>query len=150
MKMLLAVLLLAITTSCSREDRQVVNTQVAMRGSETLNAEACLPPAPTSESASIANLISNPSRFDGKSVAVTGYYYSRFEHSAIYPSQRDPNTSEWIDGLWLYGLSPFLKRDDRYVTVSGIFSSKDKGHLGQWPGSICVSSVLPASPERAP
>lgn len=147
MKTILAVLLLASITNCSREDEQNVVAQSAVSESEIFSSEACLPPAPSSESVSIASLISNPSRFEGKSVVVTGYYYSRFEHSGIYPSRRDPDTSEWDDGLWLYGLSPFLKLDDRSVTVSGIFSSKNKGHLGQWPGSICVSSVLPASPE---
>jgi hypothetical protein len=145
MKTILAICLMASITSCSREDERKVVVQSSVSESEIFSSDACLPPAPTSESTSIESLISNPAQFEGKSVVVTGYYYSRFEHSAIYPSRRDPETSKWDDGLWLYGLSPFLKFYDRSVTVSGIFSSRNKGHLGQWPGSICVSAILPAS-----
>ncbi len=143
MRTILTICLLALIASCSHENEQKVSAQSAAAESEAFSSDACLPPAASSESVSIESLISNPTQFEGKSVVVTGYYYSRFEHSAIYPSQRDPDTSEWHDGLWLQGLSPFSNLSDRSVTVSGVFSSKSKGHLGQWPGSICVSSVSP-------
>jgi len=150
MKAILIICLLSSIAACSRENEQGTVIQSAVSESKTFSSDACLSPAPSSESVSIANLISNPEKFEGKSVVVTGYYYSRFEHSAIYPTQRNADSSEWSDGLWVYGLSPFLEFDDQRVAVSGIFSSKNKGHLGQWSGSICVSAILPVSPDQAP
>lgn len=139
MRAILSIFLLASIAGCSRESEP--EEKSAVPASEIFSSEACLPPALTSEPVSIADLLSSPAQYEGKSVVVTGYYYSRFEHSAIYPDPRDPENSGMDDGLWLYGLSPFLEFDGRYLVVSGIFNSKNKGHLGQWPGSICVSTV---------
>jgi hypothetical protein len=125
---------------CSRERQEVI--EPSAQEATVLSSEACLPPAKNPEPVDISTLISEPSRFEGKPVIVSGYYYSRFEQSAIYPSQRDPQNSDWSDGLWLSGLSPFSEFSDKHITVSGVFTRKEKGHLGQWPASICVSSVV--------
>lgn len=78
MKTTLAALLLASITSCSSEDGRKVVAPPAAPETETFSSDACLPPALSSESVSIASLISNPSRFEGKSAifAATRDFFS--------------------------------------------------------------------------
>lgn len=141
MRAILSGCLLIFIVSCSRESESDASAEGRAAVTGSFSSEACLPSAPTYETVSIAELIASPDKFDGRSIVVTGYYYSGFELSALYPSRRNPENSETDDGLWIYGLSPFLDLDGRHIAVSGIFNSKEKGHLGQWPGSVCVSAV---------
>ncbi|MFC6840109.1 hypothetical protein [Xanthomonas theicola] len=105
-----------------------------------LNSEACSQAAFKTRNVSIAELISDPNKYEGEEISVAGFYYSGFERSVIYPSRRNPDSSSWRDGLWVYGISPFLDLNDRKIVMSGIFSERRKGHLSQWPGSICATS----------
>ena len=99
---------------------------------------------------SIAELVADPSRYDRKAISVSGYYYSYFEHSAIYSTQEAESYShKFSDGLWIQGISPFAAISGRYLRLAGTFSSKDLGHLGQWPGTICVTSAKAALPDAA-
>lgn len=96
----------------------------------------------SAQQVSIADLTTDPGRYDGKVVSVSGYYYSYFEHSAIYSTQEaDPYSYKFSDGLWIQGISPFAGISGEHLEFVGTFSSKDHGHLGQWPGTICVTSV---------
>ena len=89
----------------------------------------------------IADLTSEPERFEDTFVEVSGHYYQYFEHSAIYSTtEQRPYSHKYSDGIWLSGVGPEL--GGMHVTVSGIFSQKVKGHLGQWPGTICVTSAI--------
>jgi hypothetical protein len=99
---------------------------------------------------SIADLASHPDRYNGKVVSVSGYYYSYFEHSAIYSTQETESYShKFSDGLWIQGISPFAEVSGKYLTLNGAFSSERHGHLGQWPGTICVTTAKAASPDAA-
>jgi len=99
---------------------------------------------------SISELVADPSRYNGKVVSVSGYYYSYFEHSAIYSTQEaEPYGHKFSDGLWIQGVSPFAEVSGKYLTLVGAFSSEGHGHLGQWPGTICVTSAKAVSPDAA-
>lgn len=105
-----------------------------------INLKACPPPAAGNfESATISEIISRPAGFDGKYVSVVGYYYSGFEMSGIYSLPQDELLPK--DGLWLFGTSPFHDFNGEKVFVSGMFSSVNRGHLGLWSGTICVSEI---------
>jgi hypothetical protein len=139
-KNICGLFLLFLVMGCSSEDASVARKKIEVNNSSWLNSEACRNYDAEGVEVSIADLISNPAQFEGKNVKVNGFYYSGFEHSAIYPSRRDPATSSWNDGLWVYGLSAWVSFNNKRVTLSGVFSAKRKGHLGQWPGSICISA----------
>lgn len=89
----------------------------------------------------LADLSIRPAAHEGKFIQVEGYYYDYFEHSALHPEPEagryggDFNTQVWIHNI-----------DHEYsgqrVRLRGVFTSKSKGHLGQWPGTLCVVSVL--------
>ncbi len=95
----------------------------------------------------IADLTSEPERFEGKFVAVSGYYYQYFENSAIYSTiENKPYSHKFSDGIWLSGVG--AEFGGMHINISGIFSQKVKGHLGQWPGTICVTSAIRTFDER--
>lgn len=143
MRIFITLFLILVLVACEGQvDRQPLAKE-GDRNEVIYNSEACLPPASDPEQVTISDLISRPEMFEGKSVMLSGYYYSKFEHSAIYANERDPYVSSFDDGLWLYGLSPFSKISGQHVVVSGIFAQKKKGHLEQWPGSVCASFVAP-------
>jgi hypothetical protein len=84
----------------------------------------------------IEELLASPTRYEGKPVRIEGFYYSSFEHSAVYPNPDDGPGSHTQRGLWV--LEGLPKRySGKRVTVEGIFTSGTRGHLGQWPATIC-------------
>ncbi|WP_436043230.1 hypothetical protein [Pseudoxanthomonas sp. LjRoot143] len=101
----------------------------------------------TYESATIEQVIADPARFHAKPIKVSGFYHVSFENSAIYPAPSA--VMDFKRGLWLLGRSG----DDligRRVTVRGVYDPGQNdgrhrwpigGHLGQWPGAICVHSM---------
>ena len=91
---------------------------------------------------SIPQLIANPAAFDGKAVEISGYSISMFEHSAIYSTRQEPFSANFSEGIWtLISTDRNVSSEDR-VTLRGIYTTKIRGHLGQWPGSICVHSIV--------
>jgi hypothetical protein len=93
----------------------------------------------------IPQLIANPATFDGKAVEISGYHISLFEHSAIYPTRQEPFSTNFSDGIWTLISTNRNVSSERRVTLRGVYTTKMRGHLGQWPGSICVHSVLPSN-----
>ena len=96
----------------------------------------------TYEPAEIPNLISSPERLDGKAIKISGYYYSGFEHAGIYAEPQDPEklyASDFTKGIWTLGADQ--KLSGKFVTLRGVYDAKGHGHLGQWPGTICVYST---------
>jgi hypothetical protein len=92
---------------------------------------------------SIVALLANPGQFEGKPIAVIGFYHESFEHSALYLSREDFRNSITSNGFWVANKVP-EPLNDHYVLLEGIFTAKSRGHLGQWPGVICgVSKVVP-------
>ena len=94
---------------------------------------------------SIPQLIANPAAFDGKAVEISGYSISMFEHSAIYPTKQKPFSANFSEGIWTLTSVDLSASSEKPVTLRGIYTTKIRGHLGQWPGSICVHSILPSN-----
>ena len=104
------------------------------------------------ESTTLEQVIANPARFQAKPINVSGFYHVSFENSAIYPAPSA--VMDFKRGLWLLGQSG----DDligRRVTVRGVYDPGPNdgqsqwprgGHLGQWPGAICVHSIEASVP----
>jgi hypothetical protein len=105
--------------------------------------DLCERPVADPQDVSLIALISNPGKFSGKAVSVTGFYRSEFEHSAIYLSRDDALNSIAQNGLWVFGGVPKTLRN-HYVRIGGIFNPNSHGHMGQWPASICgVTTAVP-------
>ncbi|WP_166213093.1 hypothetical protein [Cognatiluteimonas telluris] len=85
---------------------------------------------------SMVTLLANPGQFEGKPIAVIGFYHESFEHSAIYLSREDFSNFITSNGFWVASKVP-EPLNDHYVLLEGIFTAKSHGHLGQWQGMIC-------------
>jgi hypothetical protein len=88
----------------------------------------------------IGELRAHPDQFEGRMVRVQGYYYNGFEISTILPTHADPYGNAG-NGLWVTGLPVFNQLSGRRVWMVGVFTQHERGHLGQWPGEICVNSA---------
>lgn len=109
-------------------------------------AEAdCVQVTGTARQIAIPDLIRNAGRYEGRAVSVTGYFSQYFEHSAVYPTREaEPYSHDSAEGIWIEGVHVPDGTSNRYLTFIGTFSAKNHGHLGQWPGTICVSAALTA------
>lgn len=137
MRILPAVLSAILISGCGAD-----RVQVDAETLDHLSIYDCPVASGTYERAEIADLISNPARLDGKAVKISGYYYSSFEHSAIYPDAQDPQNlfaSDFKKGLWVLDVDQTLS--GKFVTLRGVYDAKGHGHLGQWSGTICVYSA---------
>jgi hypothetical protein len=115
-------------------------TRSPLRGSE------CRAAGGAARTIDIEALTSSSSSLEGALVRVSGYYALDFEHSAIYAIPKsDPFDHHFESGIWLDRMDPTLS--GKNVQVTGIFTRNFKGHLGQWPGSICVISAAEISPD---
>ena len=89
---------------------------------------------------SIIQLIARPQDYDGKFVRLIGFVNLEFEGTVICLHEEDCRHSIMNNCLWLDATDEILrKRSDyhrKYVLIEGIFSAKDKGHLGAYQGSI--------------
>ena len=120
-------------------DRVQVDTET----SRFLSIFDCPVASGTYESVEIAELIANPAIFDGKAVEISGYHISSFEHSAIYPTPQDTFSANFSEGIWtLISTERNVGNKDR-VTLRGVYTTKIRGHGSQWPGSMCVHSIVP-------
>jgi hypothetical protein len=105
--------------------------------------DVCDGPVTDPKRTSLVALLANPDRFEGKPVAVIGFYHGSFEHSALYLGRDDFRHYVTSNGLWVANNVP-ESLNDHYVLVEGIFSAQSRGHLGQWSGIICgVSKAVP-------
>ncbi len=114
--------------------------------SPPLSGSECRAAGGVARTIDIEALTSSSSSLEGAFVRVSGYYASDFEHSAIYPVPKsDPYDHHFASGIWLDRMDPALS--GKHVQITGIFTRNFKGHLGQWPGSICVISAAEISPD---
>ena len=142
MKQSLAVLVALLTASCtpSAPPTEIVDLQLDL---------GCPEASAYVQSVALPDLVASPETYEGKSIRVAGYYYSYFEHSAIYPTpEHEPYSKSFATGAWVLGGDDDLT--NQYVTMTGTFTKEFKGHLGQWPGTICVTSMAGAPPPHAP
>jgi len=90
---------------------------------------------------SLISLVATPERFEGTAVNVQGVAYFDSKHyiNAIFLTREDKVRGNSSNAIFLY-LSPKLGNVDRlnnkYVTVQGKFSSKNKGHLNVFPACL--------------
>lgn len=141
---LIPAIFFGISLSGCRDDQRVVVVDSA-QGDRTVPGLDCPKVSGASKVIELAEVIATPEKFDASAITVTGYYYHDFEHSAIYQTQRDPRTTLYSEGVWISGRLPFDKLSGERVEVEGIFSASSKGHLGQWRGSICATTMRPHS-----
>ncbi|WP_416058292.1 hypothetical protein [Stenotrophomonas maltophilia] len=94
----------------------------------------------------LEELRAHPVRYQGRLVKVRGAYVDGWEMSALHPGPpvRDP----WAaDGIWVQGIAPVTLPTAQAFEMTGIVAAarpdavSGKGHLGQWPAELCVSSV---------
>ena len=102
--------------------------------------------------ASIIQIMANPEKYDGKAVSVIGFMHLEFEGDVIYLHKEDWVRTIVHNGIGLnveeksYG--KFMKINNNYVVIDGIFSSKNNGHLGVFPGTITkITRVLKWNPK---
>ncbi|WP_035613895.1 hypothetical protein [Haloferula sp. BvORR071] len=98
-----------------------------------------------------ATLLKNPAIYDGKRIAMSGYYQHGFENSSFSASKDE----FWHDGncVWLGGMSRYAEQKiERYdfgdtpIRVEGTydFCNGCGGHMGGWRGELVrITSIQP-------
>src|SRR5215210_6665436 len=105
-------------------------------------------------SLSLIQLIASPHLHDGKRVRVIGYLRLDFEGTKIYIHETDYWKFIFPNAVWMsFGSAPISKEwqrlNGRYVLVEGLFSTKQKGHLGGYDSSITeITNIEPWPPEN--
>ena len=98
-------------------------------------------------SASLVQLIANPTAYDGKFVRVIGFASVKFEGTAVYLHQDDYKYHITKNGLWLaIDSEQQQKFDQRYVLIEGTFDAESFGHRGLYSGAIRDIKRLQAWP----
>lgn len=101
---------------------------------------------------SMVQLIANPSAFNGKLIRVTGFLRLEFEGNELYLHKDDYIHSVYKNGLWLElsrdESAKNMRLDQNYVTVIGVFDSRDQGHNGLASGAIVKIQHIELSPRR--
>ena len=89
--------------------------------------------------ASVIQLIANPNAYDGKRVRTSGYVHFQFEGNAVYLHKEDFIHDLYSNGLYLNADESIRAAcQDRYASLEGLFSAKDRGHMSLWSGMIRV------------
>jgi hypothetical protein len=91
---------------------------------------------------SLIKLISNPEKYDGKTIQVIGYLNLEFEGNAIYLHKEDYENGLTKNGFWVDFSREIQSRktlndySKRYVIIVGTFKMKDQGHMGLFGGTL--------------
>ena len=95
------------------------------------------------ESISIIQLIANGEKYENKLVRIIGFVRFEFEGNAVYLTQEDYEHDLTSNGLWISLSEDFSKSqkdikqfDKKYCLVEGVFTMKNKGHMGLWSGAV--------------
>jgi hypothetical protein len=86
---------------------------------------------------SIVQLIATPAVWEGKYVRVRGYCRVAFEETGLYLHREDSDILNTRNGIWL-DIDPAAHKqlNDKYAFVVGRFTSRSRGHLGAWSGTV--------------
>ena len=103
-------------------------------------------PLQRAESVSLVNLIADPLNFEGKLVRVIGSGVFEFEQTALYLTSEHAQLGLSRSAVYLYVEGDPPKSETGYFLVAGRFSSKDRGHLASFAGSIEVMRIYPWPP----
>jgi autonomous glycyl radical cofactor GrcA len=141
MKAFLALTICVLGIACSRSGADVEHP-LAAEDEVRLSGYECPKGRGTLQRVQLEELLRHGEKYHDRTVVVTGYYSHSFEHAAIYATQQlDPFQRRFGDGVWVDGLSPFVDGNGQNILVSGVFSTQERGHGGQWAGSICATYV---------
>jgi hypothetical protein len=88
----------------------------------------------------LVRLIANPEKFDGKLIRVIGFLRLEFEGNVLYLHREDYEFAILGDGIWV-DITPEMTKQSKtlnmnYVLLEGIFSSRERGHMSMWSGTI--------------
>jgi hypothetical protein len=86
----------------------------------------------------MAQLLSQPQKYHGKSIRVRGFLRLEFEGNALYRHKQDYQQQRYQNSVWvdLIETKAYMKLNMRYVVIEGIFNAKSRGHLGLFRGTI--------------
>ena len=89
-------------------------------------------------------LLNSPDEYHGQEIEITGIIHERFEDNAIYLTEdSSKDKSVWIEYNQLFmSLNTFIGLDGQRVNVKGEFDKDDKGHLGQYSGTLKETVIL--------
>jgi hypothetical protein len=88
----------------------------------------------------LVQLIANPEKFDGQLIRVIGFLEIEFEGDVLYLHREDYENAILADGIWV-DVTPEMTKNSKslsknYVLLEGVFSARERGHLGMWSGSL--------------
>lgn len=86
----------------------------------------------------MVQLIANPEGFDGKLIRVIGFLRLQFEGTVLYLHREDYERSIG-NGIWVDATPEMWKEsamNSKYVLLEGVFSSRYRGHMDTWRGTI--------------
>lgn len=84
----------------------------------------------------MTQLIANPDKYEGQNVRVIGYLHLEFEGDVLYLHKEDFDHAILGNGIWVDIGREQQKLSDNYVLLEGVFTAKDRGHMGMWSGTL--------------
>lgn len=89
-------------------------------------------------------ILNSPDKFHNQEIEITGVFHEQFEDHAIYLSRTsDKKEALWVDFSEIFTLlNSFSGLDGQIVTITGRFDKNDKGHLGQYQGSLKEAKLI--------
>ena len=88
----------------------------------------------------MVQLLATPERFEGCRVLLMGFVHLEFEGNAVYLHRDDFEANLIKNGLWVEFRPGVLKTgerySDRYLILAGVFTQRDRGHMGLWSGTL--------------
>ena len=89
-------------------------------------------------------ILKSPDMFHGQEIIITGIFHEQFEDNAIYLTEtNDKSEAIWVDFSKMFMLlNTFTKLDRQKIKIIGTFDKNDKGHLGQYAGSIKEAKII--------
>lgn len=103
---------------------------------------------------SLLQLIANPSRYDGLTVSVRGYFRDRYEETALFLSKDDSDYRITMNSIWCnfnedklcetahHMLKPPRYSDAKFVLVEGIFRYNHHGPSIDYPAEIIMRKII--------
>jgi hypothetical protein len=87
------------------------------------------------------SILTAPDKFQGQKVEITGVMHEQLEDYAIYLSTH----SEKDKAIWVNFSEKYLRLgriDGLKIKITGTFNKNDKGHLGQYAGSLDEARMI--------
>jgi len=83
-------------------------------------------------------VLKSPDQFQGQEIEISGIFHHRFEDVAIYlTNEGETEKALWINYSEMLELPKSLDGlDGERIRIKGKFNKTDKGHLGQYAGSL--------------